>query len=376
MENIRIYVRHTTMNAYKCTEKRWKQCVALESDLYFFDAKALQSKEKHTRSTDVYRRQDGQLRPVITFDLRQFDAHWEQHRGFYLIPNAIDGKTQLRLARACLVEFIEEPSITNMHLQGLQIPRLWARACEKFPGDPMRCKMFQRLHWATAGYHYDWTARKYYQKDFSKVPKLLSDLAISYARACGLDIIPEAVIINFYTTKSSMGGHRDDVEDTMDAPVISMSLGSSCVFLKGGNTKEVRPLEIMLQSGDVAILSQESRLSYHGVAQIIPTAFQIDDEAWDSLLEEESDHVQEYMTIRSLLSSYRININIRQVYPRLVDASIRHNMVAFLTYAQNNEKPEWAKMQHINSQDDTFASEQPNTNPDRRKMRDASNFDH
>ncbi|CCI46104.1 unnamed protein product [Albugo candida] len=308
------------MNVYKCTEKRWKQCVVfqnntLRSSPYFFDWENPDTEENHTQSADTYCRPDDRICPIISFDLRQVDPHWEQHRGFYLIPNAIDSKSQLRLARACLAEFIEEPNVTNMHLQGLKISHLWDKACEGFSGNPMSCKLFRKLHWATAGYHYDWTARKYDRKSFSKVPKLLSDLAVSYARACNLNIIPEAVIINFYTTKSLMGGHRDDVEDIMDPPVISISLGSPCVFLKGGNTKEVVPLEIMLRSGDVAILSQESRLSYHGVAHIIPTAFHIDEEAWTCLLEEESDRIEEYKTIRSLLSSYRININIRQVYP-------------------------------------------------------------
>ena len=41
--------------------------------------------------------------------------------------------------------------------------------------------------------------------------------------------------MNFYRCgqHSTMGGHRDDLELTMDAPVVSMSFGSTAVFLLG-----------------------------------------------------------------------------------------------------------------------------------------------
>lgn len=51
---------------------------------------------------------------------------------------------------------------------------------------------------------------------------------------------------------------------------ISFSFGQSAVFLVGGKTKQVRPLPLLLNSGDIVIMSGESRLAYHGVPRIVP----------------------------------------------------------------------------------------------------------
>ena len=47
------------------------------------------------------------------------------------------------------------------------------------------------------------------------------------------------------------------------------SFGQSGIFLIGGKTKQVKPVPILLQSGDVVIMSGESRLAYHGVPRIL-----------------------------------------------------------------------------------------------------------
>ena len=42
------------------------------------------------------------------------------------------------------------------------------------------------------------------------------------------------------------------------------------MFLIGGQTKQVKPLPLLLNSGDIVIMSGDSRLAYHGVPRIIP----------------------------------------------------------------------------------------------------------
>lgn len=42
------------------------------------------------------------------------------------------------------------------------------------------------------------------------------------------------------------------------------------MFLIGGQTKQVKPLPLLLNSGDIVIMSGDSRLAYHGVPKIIP----------------------------------------------------------------------------------------------------------
>lgn len=48
------------------------------------------------------------------------------------------------------------------------------------------------------------------------------------------------------------------------------------MFLIGGRTKDVEPVPVLLRSGDIAIMSGESRHSYHGVPKIL----KCEDKAW------------------------------------------------------------------------------------------------
>jgi alkylated DNA repair dioxygenase AlkB len=84
-------------------------------------------------------------------------------------------------------------------------------------------------------------------------------------------IEPEASIVNYFPAGTTMGGHVDDAELTYEHPVVSLSLGKSCVFLIGGLTKDAAaPLAMVLRSGYVLLLHGESRLRMHGVAKVFP----------------------------------------------------------------------------------------------------------
>lgn len=48
-----------------------------------------------------------------------------------------------------------------------------------------------------------------------------------------------------------MTGHLDDAEIDQGSPIYSFSLGLSCVFLMGRQTKDEKPLALRLQSGDL-----------------------------------------------------------------------------------------------------------------------------
>lgn len=211
--------------------------------------------------------------------------------------------------------------MTNLHLQKQHVPEIWGRSCESNPDDPSKAPLLGKLHWAASGYHYNWTERKYVDDDQSPVPAQLQYLASKAAAACGMTLDAQAVIVNFYKPKSTMGGHQDDVEVTMDHPVVSVSLGSRCVFLKGGLSKDDPPLEVLLRSGDMAIFGGASRLSFHGVARVWPTPFAISAESWDEVVRitsarvDGSDAADDLRAVRTYLSSQRINVNIRQVFP-------------------------------------------------------------
>ena len=81
---------------------------------------------------------------------------------------------------------------------------------------------------------------------------------------------PDAALVNFYDEKAKLGMHQDKDEAT-DAPVVSLSLGDSCVFRFGNEETRNRPYtDIELVSGDLFVFGGESRFSYHGVTKVLP----------------------------------------------------------------------------------------------------------
>jgi alkylated DNA repair protein (DNA oxidative demethylase) len=81
---------------------------------------------------------------------------------------------------------------------------------------------------------------------------------------------PQACLINFYTDDARMGLHQDRDEADLTAPVVSLSLGDSCLFRVGETTRGGRTTSLRLESGDLVILGGEGRLAFHGVDRIYP----------------------------------------------------------------------------------------------------------
>jgi alkylated DNA repair protein (DNA oxidative demethylase) len=81
---------------------------------------------------------------------------------------------------------------------------------------------------------------------------------------------PEACLINVYDPAAKMGLHQDRDEADFDAPVISISLGDSCLFRVGGHKRNQPTRSIRLSSGDVVALGGAARLAFHGVDRIYP----------------------------------------------------------------------------------------------------------
>jgi alkylated DNA repair protein (DNA oxidative demethylase) len=67
-----------------------------------------------------------------------------------------------------------------------------------------------------------------------------------------------------------MGLHQDRDEADISAPVVSVSLGDSCLFCFGSSQRGGRTQSVKLMSGDVVIIGGPSRLCFHGVHRIYP----------------------------------------------------------------------------------------------------------
>ncbi|GAA4059984.1 alpha-ketoglutarate-dependent dioxygenase AlkB [Streptomyces shaanxiensis] len=80
----------------------------------------------------------------------------------------------------------------------------------------------------------------------------------------------DIALINFYDADARMGMHRDSDEKS-DAPVVSLSLGDTCVFRFGNTETRTRPYtDVELRSGDLFVFGGPSRLAYHGVPKVQP----------------------------------------------------------------------------------------------------------
>jgi DNA oxidative demethylase len=90
------------------------------------------------------------------------------------------------------------------------------------------------------------------------------DLAPDYPAA------PEACLIIFYGPAAKMGLHQDRDEEDFAAPVVSLSLGDSCLFRVGGLKRNDPTRSVRLSSGDAVVLGGDTRLAFHGVDRIEP----------------------------------------------------------------------------------------------------------
>ena len=80
---------------------------------------------------------------------------------------------------------------------------------------------------------------------------------------------PEACLINIYAPDARMGLHQDRDEQDFAAPVVSLSLGESCLFRVGGTRRGDPTRSFRLASGDSVVLGGPARLAFHGVDRII-----------------------------------------------------------------------------------------------------------
>lgn len=81
---------------------------------------------------------------------------------------------------------------------------------------------------------------------------------------------PEACLINVYAATARMGLHQDRDEQDFAAPVVSLSLGDTCLFRIGGTRRGDPSRSFRLASGDAVVLGGEARLAFHGVDRIMP----------------------------------------------------------------------------------------------------------
>lgn len=101
------------------------------------------------------------------------------------------------------------------------------------------------------------------------LPPSFVRLAQAAAATAGFDrFVPDACLVNRYLPGTRLTLHQDRNERDFSAPIVSVSLGLSALFLFGGDTRRERPARIPLHHGDVVVWGGPARLRYHGVAPL------------------------------------------------------------------------------------------------------------
>jgi alkylated DNA repair protein alkB family protein 1 len=135
--------------------------------------------------------------------------------------------------------------------------------------------------------------------------------------------------VNYYQQKDTLMGHVDRSEVCATAPLVSISyapsifhgssahqanrLGLSAIFLIGGTDRNTKPYALVLRSGDVMIMAgPRCRRAYHGVPRILEGSLPA------HLASREGD----WEPYAKYLNSARINVNVRQVFPKDFDPSV------------------------------------------------------
>ncbi|TCT44551.1 alpha-ketoglutarate-dependent dioxygenase AlkB family protein [Martelella mediterranea] len=176
--------------------------------------------------------------------------------GFRYLPDYLDRAEQTALLEDIRAVVAEAPLYVPL------MPRT---------GKPMSVRMTNcgTLGWLTdkeRGYRYQET-HPVTEKPWPKMPRRLLDLWHDLA---SVEVPPEACLINFYESDAKMGMHQDRDEADFSAPVLSISLGDTCLFRVGGQERKDKAVSFKLKSGDVVLLAGDSRLAFHGVSRIYP----------------------------------------------------------------------------------------------------------
>jgi alkylated DNA repair protein (DNA oxidative demethylase) len=137
-------------------------------------------------------------------------------------------------------------------------------------GRPMSVRMTNcgELGWMTdlSGYRY----QRQHPETGAPWPPIPEMLLAAWRELAGYPLPPQACLVNLYGPQARMGLHQDRDEEDFAAPVVSLSLGDTCVFRIGGDKRNGPTRTLRLASGDAVVLGGDTRLAFHGVDRIIP----------------------------------------------------------------------------------------------------------
>jgi DNA oxidative demethylase len=177
--------------------------------------------------------------------------------GFRFVPGFLDRRAQEALLAALRAVMEEAPLYTP------RMPRT---------GRPMSVRMTNcgPLGWVTDGRGYRYQAtHPETERSWPAMPEPVLD---AWTALAGFTAPAQCCLVNYYGAAARMGLHQDRDEAEFAAPVVSLSLGDTCLFRIGGTKRNGPTRTLRLASGDAVVLGGAARLAFHGVDRIIPAS--------------------------------------------------------------------------------------------------------
>lgn len=107
------------------------------------------------------------------------------------------------------------------------------------------------------------------RKTWPDMPEIFKKIAYDATKNFGIgEFIPDACLINRYVPGAKLSLHQDKNEKDFSAPIVSISLGMTALFLFGGKNRSDKTAKFELRHGDVAVWGGGDRLRYHGIMPI------------------------------------------------------------------------------------------------------------
>ncbi|MCU1498576.1 MAG: alkB 1 [Acidimicrobiales bacterium] len=159
--------------------------------------------------------------------------------------------------------------------------RAWARSpapmrATRLPNGGVMSVQTVCLGWHWVPYRYTRFATDVDGARVKPFPAVLTELgrrAVAEAygdAAAAAGFAPDAALVNHYVPTARMGLHLDK-DEVSSAPVVSISLGDSCLFRFGNTESRGRPyVDVELRSGDLVVFGGPSRYAFHGVPKVLP----------------------------------------------------------------------------------------------------------
>ncbi len=179
-------------------------------------------------------------------------------------------KPGLRLYKAALDRAAQE--LLRAEIEAILLKAPLYRPKMPKSGKPMSVLMSSCGEWGwvsdISGYRYQKTHPET-AKPWPVMPESFLGLWRDFSSDGGA---PDSCLINYYDAKARMGAHQDRDEEDFSAPILSVSLGCSCLFRYGGETRRDATASLRLDSGDILVFGGPARLMFHGVDRILPAS--------------------------------------------------------------------------------------------------------